>query len=459
MKRISMIDSPKTSASSPPERPPQVPTRVPWLGHGLAFGRDPIGLIESCKQRYGDVFSLKFPGGRRTLLLDPHDYPAYFKDKRLRFGVVGEEIGQRAFGYDLAKSGTLDMEQMTHHSGQLLKGKHLELLGDRMQQLFAARLARPGNSSGQLLGWIQEHLFAAGGDALCGEGFYSPQTYRDYLTVDRYFPLLLAGVPAGLLRGCVAARRRLATEAGKKRPGRAHVMEVRDEEYAQTGAPPDQIDLHHGAWIWASQVNTLNAAFWALLFVLQEPGARRAIEEEVRDACGAEPPGGTPFGEAGLRKMVGLDSAISEALRLASGPMATRRVMEPLELTTVSGRTFHFDRGENIDLFPYLTHFDPEIYEEPRSFRYDRFLSKPNPPQFFKGGKKVVFPLLPFGAGASRCPGRFFATNEVKIVVALLLGYFDIELNAKEPPPLDFSRMGLGVLPPKHDVSFTMRRR
>lgn len=441
-------------------RPPQVPTKTPWLGHGLRFGRDPVGFIEACRKRYGDVFTLKLLGVRRTLLLDPRDYPAYFKDKRLQFAIVGTEMGERVFGYDTTVAG-LDVETLTHASGRLLQGKHLPPLGQRFQQLLAARLATHDPTSGpdRLLRWIHEHAFAAATEAMCGDGFYSPAVYRAYATVDRYFPLLLAGVPIRLLPGCLRARRRFASEVGRKRPGRAHVMEVRDVELVRAGAPPGDVDLYNAAWVWASQVNTLNATFWTLLLVLHDPEARRAIEHEIREVCGSTPLQGSTFDEAQLRALVRLDSAITEALRLSSGPMATRRAMEPLELSTASGQVFRFDRGENIDLFPYLNHVDPEIYEHPFTFRYDRFLADPKPPQFFKNGEKLAFPLLVFGSGVSMCPGRFLARSEVKIAVALLLCHFELEFLTQEVPALDFSRMGLGVLPPVRDVSFEMRRR
>lgn len=462
LSRTVLETSPSLPLRSLVETAPRVSGTLPWLGHGFAFGRDPVGFIESCRQRHGDVFTLQFPGGRRTLLLDPHDYAAYFKDKRLEFGPVGTEFGELAFGYDTSRTGSLDMEELTHTTGRRLQGKHLASLDEQMQRLLGARLAQLDGRAprdGLLMRWIQEHVFAAGTEALCGPGFYAPQVFADYERLDHWFPYLLAGVPSWMLPGCRRARRRFAEAVDRRRPGRAVMLELRDEAFARHAVPADQAALLNMAWIWASQVNTLNAMFWTLFFVLRDPKARAVVEEEVRRVCGCislEPPDIT---EAQLRQMVSLDAAITEALRLSSGPMATRRARATFDFETDSGRIFRIERGEHIDLFPYATHLDPEIYEDPSSFRHDRFLGDGQPPRFYKGGRKLAFPLLVFGAGASMCPGRFLARNEIKTTLALLFTHFDVELRSEHRPALDFSRMGLGVLPPKDDVPFRLQRR
>lgn len=63
---------------------------------------------------------------------------------------------------------------------------------------------------------------------------------------------------------------------------------------------------------------------------------------------------------------------------------------------------------------------------------------------------------MPFGSGATICPGRLFAVQEIKQFLILMLSYFELDFvdsNVK-CPPLDQSRAGLGVLPPLNDVEF-----
>lgn len=64
---------------------------------------------------------------------------------------------------------------------------------------------------------------------------------------------------------------------------------------------------------------------------------------------------------------------------------------------------------------------------------------------------------MPFGGGYTYCPGRRFARNEVKTMVAFLLTRFDLTLvgtgNNTEQPEFDGARAGLGIFPPKNDVN------
>ncbi|XP_077411613.1 uncharacterized protein cyp7b1 isoform X4 [Vanacampus margaritifer] len=93
----------------------------------------------------------------------------------------------------------------------------------------------------------------------------------------------------------------------------------------------------------------------------------------------------------------------------------------------------------------------------PHTFRFDRFAGKT---EFFKDGQKLRHYLMPFGSGASICPGRFFAVNEIKQFVCLLLLYFELRLEAGQPDARpDASRAGLGIPRPARDVSFCYRAR
>jgi cytochrome P450 len=160
--------------------------------------------------------------------------------------------------------------------------------------------------------------------------------------------------------------------------------------------------------------------------------------------------------------MVVLDSCLSEALRLTSGSMIMRQVMVPdAELTLASGNTYRFRKGDKVGLFPCLQHFDPDLYPSPDTFQYDRFLNASHTAPIStvrRVSTGVEIPLnvcyLPFGAGAHYCPGRKFARNEIKTIVAFLLANYQLSFvddaaATAGAADLDGSRAGLGVFPPK----------
>lgn len=96
-----------------------------------------------------------------------------------------------------------------------------------------------------------------------------------------------------------------------------------------------------------------------------------------------------------------------------------------------------------------------------QSFQFDRFIQDgAEKTDFYKNGQKLKYYLMPFGSGSSMCPGRFFAVNEIKQFLCLLLLYFDVELEeGQSRASVDTNRAGLGVLQPAADVRFRYRPR
>lgn len=66
---------------------------------------------------------------------------------------------------------------------------------------------------------------------------------------------------------------------------------------------------------------------------------------------------------------------------------------------------------------------------------------------------------MPFGSGTSKCPGRFFAINEMKLFIFLLLSYFDVEIMEDKQIGFEKNRMGLGIALPDSDISFRHKLR
>jgi cytochrome P450 len=146
--------------------------------------------------------------------------------------------------------------------------------------------------------------------------------------------------------------------------------------------------------------------------------------------------------------------------RLTSAPMVPRRAERDTVLTLHDGRRIQVKKGEDLVLFPPIVQLDPDIYEAPHEFRFDRFLSEDGrPKEWTKNGERVHFFMLPFGGGKSMCPGRYFAINEFTITVATLLAWFDLELLSDEVPSFDLSRTGFGTYPPASDIPFRFRLR
>lgn len=449
------IASSERSASARPA--PKVPYRLPWIGHAPEFGRDPDGFLARCKERYGSAFELLLLGTRRTLLVDPLDSPAFFQNRDLVFRAPADVIGERVFG-NAGKQQPEIVEELVHAIQMHLKNDALIPVTERMNRVFLDRVFSAVGAEwthDRLFRFLDDHVLVAGLEALFGDGFYTQELHNAYRLLDRVFPLLVLGVPASAIPGVRAAQNHLADAMIASRTNRSQMLNVRVEIAKKMGFGPRETGMLNSPIIWASQSNTISTAFWTVLLVLRDPHARAQIFQELAEV-GA---GGGVLSYEMLRKMVKLDSAISETTRLMSMPLTIREAKTDLEMPLDSGKRLLVRKGEQLALYPRMTHLDPDIYEDPHVFKFDRYLATKGPKQFFKNGQRVSFALLPFGAGESMCPGRFFARNEFKIVVATLLSAFDVELQSTAVPEMVMSRVGLGVPPPVKDIPFRIRKK
>jgi cytochrome P450 len=137
-----------------------------------------------------------------------------------------------------------------------------------------------------------------------------------------------------------------------------------------------------------------------------------------------------------------LDQVIREALRLYPPiHIGNRFVAEELEFA--EGK---IPAGERMFYSIYLTHRDPDIWENA-----DQFC-----PERFSGGRKTPpFAYIPFGGGLRSCIGAAFGQAEARIVLTRLLRRFSFELlNADEIHP----HMG-ATLEPRPGVMMRVKRR
>ena len=109
-----------------------------------------------------------------------------------------------------------------------------------------------------------------------------------------------------------------------------------------------------------------------------------------------------------------LEAACKEALRLHPPfPFVVRRVARPVR---IGGFELAADTFVVASL--YLLHRRREHFPEPETFRPERFMGDPVPPDAY----------LPFGAGARRCLGHVFVVRQMRVMLAEIFRRFDVEL-------------------------------
>ncbi|XP_054623831.1 cytochrome P450 7B1 [Dunckerocampus dactyliophorus] len=465
--------------------PPLINGWIPFIGKALAFGKDAHKFLEAQKKKSGDVFTVHIAGRYMTFFMDPLMYPAIIKHGRqLDFHEFSNKVAPFTFGYPPVIGGKFPgLAEQIRRSFQMLQGDHLTVLTESMMANLMMVLRQDHLSWGTtwrtagLYDFCGSIMFEATFLTLYGRPAHAVRHSRmaalrdHFFRFDAVFPLLIAQIPIWLLGRTQSIRDELIRFFLPQRTSSwshaSHFIKRRSELFEQQHLLRD-VDkaAHHFAILWASVGNTVSAAFWAAYHLLSQPVALVAVRREIHDVL--KQGGMDVSGDADvmisrdlLDKLLHLESAIKESLRLSSASMNIRVVQEDMSLCLDAERSVSVRRGDIIALYPQSMHMDANIYEEPQMFRYDRFVQDGREKaDFFKDGHKLRYFLMPFGSGSSMCPGRFFAINEIKQFLCLLLLYFDLELEAGQPAArLDTSRAGLGILQPANDVRFHYRLR
>ncbi|KAM3417117.1 hypothetical protein BST61_g8693 [Cercospora zeina] len=210
----------------------------------------------------------------------------------------------------------------------------------------------------------------------------------------------------------------------------------------------DFVCLQLGSSVSANH-STSEALLQALLHICEYPEASGALRKEIVSVVGSRGWSKTSFNQLRL-----MDSFLSESQRHARGAAALRRIA--VRNVTLSN-DFTINQGWPVQVL--LRNVDPEIYAEPASFKPARFLSNRGRPG--EGNKWQYASASPeqmgFGLGRHSCPGRFFASHALKMILAELLLKYDWDFDPNYGPPKNMTFEG--HVKPDSAVKIRCRRR
>ncbi|XP_032614325.1 cytochrome P450 7A1 [Hylobates moloch] len=468
------------------DEPPLENGLIPYLGCALQFGANPLEFLRANQRKHGHVFTCKLMGKYVHFITNPLSYHKvlchgkYFDWKKFHFATSAKAFGHRSI--DPRDGNTT--ENINDTFIKTLQGNALNSLTETMMENLQRIMRSPVSSNSKTAAWVTEGMysfcyrvmFEAGYLTIFGRDLTRQDTQKAHILnnldnfkqFDKVFPALVAGLPIHMFRTAHNAREKLAEslrhENLQKRESISELIRLRmflndtlstfdDLEKAKT----------HLVVLWASQANTIPATFWSLFQMIRNPEAMKAATEEVKRTL--ENAGqkvsleGNPIclSQTELNDLPVLDSIIKESLRLSSASLNIRTAKEDFTLHLEDG-SYNIRKDDIIALYPQLMHLDPEIYPDPLTFKYDRYLDENGKTKttFYCNGLKLKYYYMPFGSGATICPGRLFAIHEIKQFLILMLSYFELELveGQAKCPPLDQSRAGLGILPPLNDIEF-----
>ncbi|XP_030629715.1 5-beta-cholestane-3-alpha,7-alpha-diol 12-alpha-hydroxylase-like [Chanos chanos] len=480
-----------------PGEPPLDKGPLPWFGHVLEFRRDTVKFLQRMKNKHGDIFTIQLGGNYFTFIMDPLSFGAFVKEARakLDFSKFAKPLVERVFSYIPLQD---DHKFLQTSSTKYLMGDGLVVMTQAMmnnlQNLMLYSVGKGDHKTWQeagLFSYSYNIVFRAGYLALfgneplntCGnlekaremDRVLSEELFHEFRKYDQLFPKLAYGVLGPSERMQVMHLKRLfwnilSVQRVCSRDNISGWVKEQEQDRADQGMEEYMRDRYMFVLLWASQGNTGPSAFWLLLYLMKYPEAMRAVRNEV-DKVLEETGQKVKIGGSlinltrdMLLKTPVLDSTMEETLRLIAAPVLTRGVIKDMSFVMADGRQYNLREGDRVAIFPYTAvQMDPEVHPDPNTFKYDRFLTPDGAKKtdFYKNGKKVKYYSMPWGAGTTMCPGRFFATNEMKQFVFLMLTYFDFELKNpdEEVPEIDVRRWGFGSMQPVRDVQFRYRLR
>ncbi|XP_070583173.1 LOW QUALITY PROTEIN: 7-alpha-hydroxycholest-4-en-3-one 12-alpha-hydroxylase [Erythrolamprus reginae] len=469
---------------------------IPWLGHALQFRNNNMDFLQSMQKKHGEIFTLLIAGQYITFLMDPLSFGGIVKEARnkLDFISFAAELVLRVFRFQSTEETHKIIETA---STKHLKGEGLVMMTQAMMDglqtvLFQWREASQEDPKSwkedSLFHFCYNTVFKAGYLALFGtepvekqkekakrkDEQHIEEVFIEFRKYDKLFPRLAYALLTP--REWVQVKniwnyfwQVLSVKNVYQKDNISRWISDQSQQQAENGMSDEMRDRFMFLLLWAAQGNTGPASFWLLEYLMKHPKAMEEVKKEVeevvkksgQEVASRQKP--LNITKDMLSQTPILDSAVQETLRLVTAPMLVRLILEDMDFRLHNGKSYFLRKDDKIFLFPYLSsHMDPEIHQEPQAFKYDRFLSQNgNKKEFFKNGEKVKYFTMPWGAGTSMCPGRYFATNEIKLFAFLIVACFDLELiNQQEAiPAINKTRYGFGVMQPEKDVQFRYRCR
>lgn len=153
-----------------------------------------------------------------------------------------------------------------------------------------------------------------------------------------------------------------------------------------------------------------------------------------------------------------LDSAIRETARLTplSGVMLSRVVAAPGGISTPeSGSNIYLPEGSTVGIPCLPIHRNPAVYPDPDVYRPFRFAELRDTSDVNLNCSTTSNDFVFWSHGRHACPGRHFATFELKLLFAYILQKYDFEILSEKPPSMWIGPM---IFPPMNRTVKVRRR-
>jgi cytochrome P450 len=386
----------------------------------IGWALRPLSFMESCRRRYGDMFTLRIRGGRPWVLLsDPEDVGKVLtiSPELVRAGageanpLLGPLLGPRSVML-------LDEpEHMTHRKfilpsfhGQRMRGYGEMMVEVAREEIAGWPVGEPFALWPRMQSISNEVVMRAVFGSTDSEAMQELRTLLKRLTDWLNDPsrlTLLSALGSRWLSGNAGFREVIEPveaavleevrrrHASPRHPQDDGILSLLEQAYDENGRPMTEQELRDELITLLSDGPTATSLAWAFERLLRHPEKFARLREEVL---------------AGEEDYT--DAVVRETLRLCPAvPLVMRKLVEPMRL---GGCTI--PAGTTVAPCIYLVHHREDIYPRPFSFMPERFLDR----------TVGTYSWIPFGSGVRRCVAAAFAQLEMKRVMQTVVAEVDL---------------------------------
>jgi cytochrome P450 len=392
----------------------------------VRFSRAPVDFLEQQWRRYGDAFSINFPGfGRMAYFAAPDTVKQIFTGdpEALHAGEANGRVLEPALG----KFSLLTLDESGHMRQRKLllppfHGERVRRYGELIEAIAAAEVERwPLGSPMQLrprmqaitLDVILRAVFGVRGDERLARFRATLPQLTEASGVVMWLPILRHNFGpwspwARFLRMRRAVDELVYEEIRLRRADRD--MEERDDVLSvllqarhEDGSPMTDEELRDEliTLLTAGHETSATALAWTFERLLRTPAALDRLLGDLDDDAY-------------------LDAVVKESLRVRPVVIDVARVAK----RDVAIGGWAIPAGTIVVPAIALVQLRPDLYPDPQAFRPERFLGETQPP---------AYSWIPFGGGVRRCIGAAFAQLEIKTVLRTILGR--VRMSAPDPAP------------------------
>lgn len=424
------------------------------LGKAREMLSDPLDLLVTTWQRFGDVSRLKMGPNMVYLIVHPDDVQQvlvnnarnYARDD-VAFKEVENLLGRGLLtmdGEDWRKRRKLMQPAFHHQKLQAMAGDmvtEVSSMLDRFEQAQKASTPIDVAEETSLLALNVVNRCLLRTNAKDGAVFLEAMPIllntiahrsRSVLRVpdaiptpmnQRYGDALTA--VNQVVNTTIAARRK---EGSGAHDLLSMLLDARDEESGE-GLNDAELRNEVLTLLIAGHETTAVGLSWAFYLLSKHPTVQRELRAEIDRVLEGRAPQ-----VADLPKLPYTNAVIEEAMRLY--PPAVMNFRKAIGEDRLSG--YAIPAGATLWMSPYLTHRHPKFWTNPQGFDPQRFMPE-------EAKKQHACAYLPFSAGPRKCIGYQFAMMEMQLALAMATQRFTLDL--------------VPGFEPEQDVGFTLRAR